>query len=376
MTLQLLKTKARLKLGTIRAYVRPLFSRPYFQAFFILNLIALINFYSIGGLKTLILQTSIFICGTIAAIFISNTDRSIFEQVSIPFYIFNFILLLFVSFVGIRINGARRWLGIGGFTIQPTEFIKLSIIFVIAFYFERRMKSSILTAKYTFFDLLLPLTFAIFPTILICVQPDLGSAIMCLLIAGSILFFMGIERKTIIFIVIGLLISGFIGWKHLRVYQKERVLAFINTNKDVVDNNWQKHQALVAFGSGGLFGKGIKKGTQAQLGYIPEARSDFAMAAFGEEHGFFGIGTVLFLMFFIILKLLQTAKRVRNKFSIVVVVGIAFWLFWQAVINMAMILNIIPVVGIAFPVISISGSSLLILLIGFGIVSSFDRRDR
>lgn len=375
MHLSVIKRKIRLKARKVLKLTKPLFSRSYFKAIILLNLIAIINFYSVAGKKALTSQIIILIFGTIAAVIISNINYEWLKRLAIPAYVFVCGLVFLVAVIGTRVNGARRWLHIGGFTLQPTELLKLALIIMIGFYLEARVKPNTRSGRpYNLLDLIIPLTLTFLPLILVLKQPDLGTAIICLIITGSILFFMGIEKRTLILIVLVLFSSGFVGWKHLKPYQKDRIINFLNPDVDERGKNWQSHQSLIAFGSGGLFGKGLGKGAEAQLGFLPERETDFALASLGEEHGFISIFVVLVLIGFIINKLLFIARNARDRFSASVVVGIAFWLSFQALINSAMVTGLLPIVGVPFPIISYGGSSLVVILVSMGVIANIERR--
>lgn len=373
MFLSAIRRRIRNHIRVFNKYTHPLFPRPYFQATCLLNLIALINFYSIATSHELISQILIFIVGVGLSLVIANTNYEIIKQLSIPIYLFVCGLLLLVPFIGIHLNGAQRWIRLFGLTIQPSELCKLSIILIIGYYLQYRLKPNTRKEKeYGLVDLLFPLILTLIPTILILKEPDLGTAIICLMIIGSILLFVGIKRFTLITIIMSLCVVGFISWKHLKSYQRDRVLSFIVSTDDYTGKTWQAHQSLIAFGSGGWFGKGIKSGPITQLGYLPERQSDFALASLGEEHGFVAIGLVLLLVGFISISLIDVARSVHNRFSTAVVIGIMFWISLQAIINICMIMNLLPVVGITFPFISHGGSSLLSLMIALGIVASIE----
>lgn len=375
MYISIIRRKIRQRFRKLSKLTDKLFSRSYFKAIFILNLIAFLNFYSIADRRAVFSQMLVFVIGTVIAIFISNVEYDWVKRVSIPLYLSVCSLVFFVAIIGTKVNGARRWLKFGGFTFQPTELLKLSLILMIGFYLEARAKPNTRNGRqYNLFDLLIPLIFTILPLILVLKQPDLGTAIICLTITGSVLFFMGIEKKTLILIIIVLFSSGFTSWEYLKPYQKDRVVNFLNPDVDYRGKNWQSHQSLIAFGSGGLFGKGIRRGPIAQLGFLPERGTDFALASLAEEHGFIMVCLVLFIINFIIVKLLFIARNARDRFSAVLAVGIAFWIGCQAIINAAMVMGLLPIVGIPFPFISYGGSSLLTILLAMGVLANIEQR--
>lgn len=378
MHLSIIKRRIRQNFHKLENFTSRLFSRSYFRAILILNLIALLNFYSVVGKRAFISQSIILFIGTFGAVALSNIKYEWIKRLAIPIYLSVCGLVVFVSIIGIRVNGAKRWLKFAGFTLQPTELLKLALILIIGFYLESRVKPNTRYGRqYNLFDLIAPLIFTLLPLILVLKQPDLGTAIICLMITGSILFFMGIEKKTFALIIIVLCSSGYVGWKHLKPYQKDRIVNFLNPDMDYRGKNWQSHQSLIAFGSGGLVGKGTCRGPETQLGFLPERETDFALASLAEEHGFLAVSLVLFLINFIIMKFLFIARNARDRFSAVFAIGVAFWMGCQASINAAMVMGLLPIVGVPFPFISYGGSSLLTLLLATGIIANIEhRRDK
>lgn len=375
MRLLRIRRHIRIKARKLKKIVDKLFSRSYFRAIFILNVIALLNFYSVGGVKAVLSQAIIFVCGTMMAIGLSHINYEWLKRIAIPVYVFVCSLLVLTATIGTRINGARRWLKLFGFTLQPTELFKIALILIVGFYLEERTKPNTRNGRqYNLIDLIIPLTFMFLPLILILKQPDLGTAVICLFITGATLFFIGIEKRTLALIIIVLCSIGFVGWKHLQLYQKDRIVNFLNPAVDSRGKNWQSHQSLISFGSGGLIGKGIKNGPETQLGFLPEKNTDFALAALAEEHGFIIIGIVLLFVHFIVIKLLFIAENARDKFSAVVSIGVAFWLSCQSIMNAGMVIGLLPVVGVPFPIISYGGSSLFVILLAMGIIANIEQR--
>lgn len=367
----------------IRLFFRRLFNythlltRPYYKAIFLIWVISLLNLYSVSGKRELTLHILTFIIGSIVAVLISNIDQDDIKQAVVPLYLFICLLVVSVSFIGHKINGARRWLKVGAITCQPTEFLKLALILIIALYLDARLKSQARKDKhYNLFDLLIPFALTIIPIVFVLKQPDLGTAVICLMITGGLLFFMGIEKRALV-IIVGLLICGVgVGWKHLKPYQKDRVVNFLSPETDIQGKAWQAHQSLIAFSSGGLYGDGGEKGIETQLGYIPENDTDFALTSLGEERGFVGVGIVLVLVYIVVMSLISAAKESRDVFACVVIVGVALWIGLQAIVNAGMCAGLVPVIGIPFPVISYGSSSLLTLLLACGIIAGMDKRKK
>lgn len=368
--------KIRIKLRKIKKLTNVFFSKSYVRAFVILNLISLFNLHYVANTHIFISQFVILLLGLTIGVIISNVGVGFIKKYIATIYVGICSLVMLVSFIGIKVNGARRWLRLFGFTFQPTELLKLVLIITIACFLDYKIKPDTRKEhKYNLQDLIVPILLMLFPIIFVLKQPDLGTAIICALITISILLFVGIERKTLCVMLLAVLACSMIGWKHLKPYQKDRIVGFVNMNTaDYHEKGWQAHQSLITFGSGGIVGRGGKKGLETQLGYLPEAETDFAFASLAEEHGFLFVVIVLGLICYIIMELLFIAGHMRDVFGLVVVMGIVFWLGHQAIINTMMVCGLAPIVGIQFPVISYGGSGLLSLTIAFGIIVSIENK--
>lgn len=346
---------------------------PIFKYVFCLFIFSLINVYSIYGVKSAIYQVFIFGIGITFGTIVSNINIHNLKNASIPFYIITIILLLLTLLVGAKLNGARRWLHIAHFSLQPAELVKPALIMITALYLELRQKP-LSKKEFNLIDLFIPLILTLLPVALILKQPDLGTGIICFLIVASILLFMGIEKKTFICIIIGAIIFSWFGWHHLKNYQRERVLTFISDDIDYNGKGYQAHQAILAFGSGGLWGRGVGRGLETQNAYLPEASSDYALSAIGEEQGFVAIGAILLLTVGLIFSIMRAATLAHNTFAVVFGVGAAFWIGWQSILNTLVNLGAIPIVGVPMPIVSAGGTSLIILLTFLGVLTKIEKR--
>jgi len=224
-------------------------------------------------------------------------------------------------------------------------------------------------------DILAPIDLVALPCVLILVQPDLGTTLVVLLIAFSMILFVGLRPGSLLALIGGSAAASILAWfAVLKPYQKQRVLTFLNPTSDLAGAGYHQHQSLIAVGSGEWFGKGHAQGTQTQLSFLPEQQTDFIFSVWAEEHGFAGSALVVVLFAALILMCLRAALRARDRFGALLIVGVTAMLFWHTVINMLMVLRLAPVVGVPLPFWSNGGSFVLTAMIGLGIVVSVDRR--
>jgi len=280
-------------------------------------------------------------------------------------------LLVVVIILGHTSNGSQRWIRIGPIGIQPSELAKISLAIGIAKFFSDNSG----TATYGLRDLL-PVTVMIgLVFALIFIQPDFGTAGICLIVAASQLSFIRIRLKSILMVVATGLVLAPIGWNVLlHDYQRNRVLMLLNPDLDPHGKGYNSIQSLVAIGSGQGMGKGFLQGTQTQLQFLPARHTDFVFSVFAEEHGFW-LGLTLFALYAILtLAILIISRSAKDTFGSLVCLGIAGLIFSQFFINIAMVLGIFPVVGMTLPFFSFGGSSLLTLGIGLGLVIGVHRQ--
>lgn len=275
-----------------------------------------------------------------------------------------FLLLAVLSF-GRERFGAQRWLQIGAFNFQPSEFTKLSLILTLAYFLGSR-HDKILHMK----NFLIPFFLTAIPAFLILKQPDLGTALVLFPILISMLFIYGTRIRYII----GFLLAGLaflpVFWSILRPYQRQRLLVFINPNMDPLGAGYTIIQSKIAVGSGRLFGKGWLSGTQNYLNFLPERHTDFIFSVVGEEWGFVGSLILLTLYFLLIRRMLHILDMTENVYGRLLIAGIATMICFQVVVNIGMTIGLFPVVGITLPLISYGGSSLLTTFVGIAIVLS------
>ena len=314
----------------------------------------------------------IWITGSFIIVLISLfVPYKIFHKGSFIAYLFCVGLLIAVMFFGKYVAGSQRWLALGPFTIQPSEFMKISLIFVLASVYSGIISETGLS----FWHLIKPSLLLFSPFLLILLQPDLGTALLLLFIAASITLF--VKVKKIVFLSCGVLAVSAVplAWMFvLKEYQKGRVLTFLAPDRDPLGAGYHIIQSKIAIGSGMISGKGFMKGTQNALDFLPEQHTDFILSVLAEEWGIIGCFLLLFLYFLLLLWGLNIAYHCRNIFGSILAFGITIMIFWQIFINVGMVMGLMPVVGVPLPLISYGGSSVLTNMIGIGVLLNISMR--
>ena len=295
---------------------------------------------------------------------------NIFYQLAYPLYGIGIILLIAVEVAGSTHMGATRWLSLGGVNVQPSEFAKITVILALARYLSDRR----LPPPYNLKELIPPAVIIALPTLLILKQPDLGTAMLIILISGVIIFIAGITRGTLVTISITAISTAIIGWQFLHDYQRQRILTFLDPEKDPLGSGYHIAQSKIAIGAGKLFGKGFLKGTQNSLHFLPEQHTDFIFAAYAEQWGFLGVLILLALYFAFLLRAIHIATEARDSFGSYLATGIAAIFFWQVTINIGMVSGLMPVVGIPLPLFSYGGTSMLTSMILISILLNIHYR--
>ena len=304
-----------------------------------------------------------FILGLIIFFLIIFFDlRLIFGYAYVIFFL-SIISLVIIPFFGIESNGATRWINIAGISLQPSEFVKYTLILALAKYFHSINNDSSFIKT-----LIIPLIITIVPVLLVITQPDLGTALIILLGGISLFWISGLNYKYFIVGVFSILCSLPVLWQYLKDYQKDRVLTFFNPERDPLGNGYHIMQSKIALGSGGIFGKGYMEGTQSHLNFLPEMQTDFIFTMLGEEFGF--IGTLLLLLIYaaLIMISIRLALKSRSLFSKYLSLGVCNVFFIYVFVNIGMVTGLLPVVGVPLPFISYGGSSMLAVMFGFGLL--------
>ncbi|NPA41046.1 MAG: rod shape-determining protein RodA [Aquificae bacterium] len=287
-------------------------------------------------------------------------------DLSLYIYLFNLFLLVLVLVMGKEVYGAKRWLNLGFINIQPSEFMKLSLILLTAYilpYINRIRDRKVL---------LLMFAYAI-PAVVTLKQPDLGTTATYFVPLVVMLYFRGVKLRYFVFAGLAFLATTPILWNFLKDYQKKRILAVIDPYSDYLGSGYQLIQSVIAIGSGGLTGKGFLKGTQSQLMFLPEVHTDFIFSLMGEELGFVGTFVFVLIVFLFLLRILSYAGKTLTRSETLFVVGVFSILFFQYAVNILMTLGLFPVVGIPLPFVSFGGSSMLTFSIMVGILMSIYR---
>ncbi|MCK4882903.1 MAG: rod shape-determining protein RodA [Candidatus Omnitrophica bacterium] len=316
--------------------------------------------------------------GFVIMYFLGKVDYRKFYDVAYGFYALNILLLIFVLLGGRHALGARRWIEIAGFSFQPSELTKLSLILILGAYFsDRRPRLPYGFFSHTqmiFWDLLIPLTVTVVPMLLIFKQPDLGTSLLLFGIFLVMLFATALEYRYI-FGLLGICLAAVpFAWNILKPYQKDRLLVFLNPNIDPLGAGYTIIQSKIAIGSGQVFGKGWLSGTQNQLNFLPERHTDFIFSVIGEEWGIVGTICLVTLYFLLIYTSLNIANQVKDKFGMFVTVGIVAILTLQVVINVGMVMGLFPIVGLTLPFVSYGRSSFLIFIIMMGFLLNLSKR--
>lgn len=316
--------------------------------------------------KELAIQQSIVtLAGVFIFLFISQIDIRALKNIIFPFYLIIILMLLLVLFLGIETRGSVRWIPLGIFNIQPSEFAKPALILFLAQFWYSKLPNWVNIFKSFFWSL--PLIFLIFK------QPDLGSSLTLGAIWLGMLFASRVSLKKMLILIMVIILTIPIGWLFLHDYQRQRVTSFLSPESDPLGRGYNLIQSTIAVGSGEIFGRGLGRGTQSRLQFLPEFRTDFIFAAIAEEMGFLGALIILGLYLFLTLYCLNLARRLDDPFSFLVVLGTLSMLLFQFFVNVGMNIGLLPITGITLPLISYGGSSLIATLFTLGLVASVER---
>lgn len=338
---------------------------------------AMFNLYSASyppkgfGTPPYLKQSYFLLMGFSACLFLLSFDYQNLHVLNYPCYAVIIILLLAAYFLGSEAGGAQRWINLGFFKLQPSEPAKLMLVISLASYYSRKEE----LGGYSLKQLIMPIVLTALPFLLILMQPDLGTALMLGIIFVSMTVFVKLKFSTYAILGGTGLSCVLLAWeKLLKPYQKQRIQTFLNPEADQMGHGYQIMQSKIAVGSGGKLGKGYMEGTQGHLHFLPERHTDFAFSVWGEEWGF--VGSLFFLgcYFFMLLWGLHVALHARDRFGVLLAYGVVMLIFWQAVINLLMILGFLPVVGIPLPLVSYGGSSMLTTLLALGILMNVRMR--
>ncbi len=294
----------------------------------------------------------------------ANIPPQHLERIAVPIYVFGVILLIGVALFGDVSHGARRWLNLGITKIQPSEIMRIAVPMMLAWYFSKREHS------HRAIDFAIATLLLFIPVALIMRQPDLGTSLLITASGFFVLFLAGLSWKFLIGGAVAIGASMPFMWSMLHDYQRKRIEILIDPTQDPLGAGYHTIQATIAVGSGGLTGKGWLNGSQAQLDFLPERTTDFIFAVFGEEFGLIGNLLLLTLFSLIIMRGIVIASQAKSTFTRLLAGSITLTFFTYAFVNIGMVSGILPVVGVPLPLISYGGTSMVTLLLGFGILMS------
>jgi len=311
-----------------------------------------------------------FMLGLVAMIVAFTMDYHHIDRLAYPLYALVLLLLLLVPLLGTAGGGSQRWLHLRLFTVQPSELAKLAIVVVLA----KRLQYDEPHHGYRLRDLWAPFLLVAPPILLTLLQPDLGTAVILFLIFFSAVLIGGLRLRSLLYLAAPGIISLPIAWRFLKPYQQRRIWTFLNPELDPLGAGYHVIQSKIAIGSGKFFGKGYLQGTQNRLDFLPEQHTDFIFSVFAEEWGFLGCLVLLGLYLALILFSLEVVVRAKDRLGAVLALGMVAIIFWQVVINAAMVTGFLPVVGIPLPLFSYGGSSLVSMMVAMGLLINISMR--
>jgi rod shape determining protein RodA len=286
------------------------------------------------------------------------------------FYVAGLVILgglfVFARFIG----GAKSWFRLAFIGIQPSEIMKLVLILILARFFAEYKRRYVSLGR-----ALLIIGVAIAPAVMVALQPDLGTAATFVPLILAAMLLAGLSRKAVVLLLVAALVGGFLGYQYgLKDYQKKRVMTLFSPGLDPKGSGYQIAQSKIAIGSGGVLGKGFKKGTQSQLRFLPARHTDFIFSVLGEEFGFVGITAVMALYLMLLLRIFRIVGKARDRSGIYIVFLVGILLTFQFLVNVLMVIGLFPVTGIPLPLLSYGGSSLLAGFIAVGLVVNVKMR--
>lgn len=301
---------------------------------------------------------------TLLMLFLAQLPPYVYERWTPWLYSITTVLLVAVLIIGRIDKGAQRWLNLGLFRFQPSEIMKLALPMMLAWYFAQRD----LPPKFK--DLGIAALIILIPALLTLKEPDLGTAIILLTGGACILLFAGISFRFLASLFLFMIATVPFLWHFMHDYQKERILTFMNPERDPLGAGYHIIQSKIAIGSGGFFGKGWLQGTQSHLHFLPEHATDFIFAVLGEEFGLFGSLILIIIYLIIIARCFYIANQAQDTYTRLLAASITLVFFLSVFVNIGMVCGLLPVVGLPLPLISYGGSSMLTAMAGFGLLMS------
>ena len=329
--------------------------------------VSLLTLYSVSGghfAPWCTNQVWKMLLGVTVLLVVMQIKPELWRKYAVALYVISLLAVIVVEIMGKVSMGAQRWLQMGNITMQPSEAMRIALVLILAKYFSILTGDDIRITR----NLIIPIIITIVPTIFVLVQPDLGTAMLLILVLTSILFAVGVQYWKFLTAFAGMVGVAPILWNCLYEYQRQRILMFLSPEMDPSGAGYHTIQAKIALGSGGFWGKGFLNGTQSQLDFLPEKHTDFIFVAFGEEWGFLGCVVVLCLYALLLIYNYKVALNSRNKFNRILVFGLNAMIFFYIFINISMVCGLLPVVGIPLPFFSYGGNALLVLMACQGII--------
>jgi rod shape determining protein RodA len=302
--------------------------------------------------------------GVLALMIFLALDYRFLAEHSLFLYVGLVALLVYVLLFGVKAGGSQRWISLGPFNLQPSEFARLALALIMAVYFGENRRGA-----RNYGDLVVAGLFFVVPFLLIAKQPDLGTAVTLVPVCFGIAYLAGLRLRLVAIVAVMAVLLAPVAWKvALKDYQKSRIETFLDPEKDARGAGYQQIQARITVGSGGLKGKGFMKGTQGQYKFLPVADNDFIFSVLAEEQGFIGVLVTLGLYLFVILRSLEAARLAKDRIGAYLVGGIVSGFAFQVIYNVTMSAGLAPVKGLTLPLMSYGGSSMIATLAAFGLV--------
>ncbi|MFU8776277.1 MAG: rod shape-determining protein RodA [Roseovarius sp.] len=318
-------------------------------------------------------QMKRFALGLAVMLVVAMVPIWFWRNMSLLAYLISLALLVAVALVGVEGKGAQRWIDIGFMRLQPSELVKITLVMLLAAYYDWLPMSRVSRPIWV----LIPVGLILTPVALVLRQPDLGTSILLLAAGGVVMFLAGVHWAyfaTVILAAVGLIFavlkSRGTDWQLLENYQYRRIDTFINPENDPLGAGYHITQSKIALGSGGWTGRGFMQGTQSRLNFLPEKQTDFIFVTLAEEFGFIGGISILGLYALILVFCVSSAFSNKDRYSSLLILGVAMTFFLFFAVNMAMVMGLMPVVGVPLPLVSYGGSAMLVLMVGFGLVQS------
>lgn len=322
------------------------------------------------GLNSYFGRQIIYFClAMLAFLILLYFDYHLYSDYISIIYAVGMVALVVVLLVGKTVHNNRSWISLGGFNVQPSEFVKIIVIIALAKYYADSERSHLQLS-----ELFIGALIVLIPTILVVLEGDLGTAITFVPIYAVLSLLCGVRRKHLIIVAIIAAIAAPAGWMMLKEYQRGRIKTVFNPLNDPRGLGYQTIQSEIAIGSGRFLGKGLKQGSQGQLGFLPARHTDFVFAVLAEQKGFVGSAVILSLFLLITYRILRAAREAKDQIGMMIIVGVLALFLFHLVINIGMVLGWIPVAGIPLPFISAGGSSLVSFFMAMGICMNIRMR--